>query len=106
MNRIFKAADRAWDHVRGTVLIPAAGLGARIVPLSPGAETNAGRGPTGGAARTIAPRSSGVMTNPGLRGGQSVAASPARRNSCQRSGSNSSIRFAGWVLIRSSTSRR
>ena len=73
--------------------------------LSPG-RGERGTGQTDSAARTITPRSSGVMTNPGLRCGQSVAASPAWRNSCQRSGSSSSIRFAGWVLIRSSTSRR
>jgi hypothetical protein len=46
------------------------------------------------------------MTNPGLRAGLSVPAPPAWRNSCQRSGSSSSIRSAGWVLMRSSTSRR
>ena len=34
------------------------------------------------------------------------SASPVWRNFCQRSGSNSSIRRAGWVLIRASTSRR
>ena len=43
---------------------------------------------------------------PGAGGGQSFAGSPAWRSACQRSGNNSSIRRAGWVLIRSSTSRR
>src|SRR5262249_62142568 len=42
----------------------------------------------------------------GWGGGPSFAGSPAWRSACQRSGSNSSIRRAGWVLIRSSTSRR
>jgi hypothetical protein len=45
-------------------------------------------------------------TGSGLRDGQASAASPDWRNACHRSGSRSSIHRAGWVLIRSSTSRR
>ena len=76
-----------------------------------------------GSVRMIAPKSSGagprcrgltpgagfqpeVKAIAGLRGGRPVATSPARRSACQPSGSSSSIRRAGWVLTRSSTSRR
>jgi hypothetical protein len=80
--------------------------GTRDRPRSPRGRDRLQSGPTGGAARTGAPRSSGVRINAGLRCGQPVPAAPARRDSCQRSGSDSSSRLAGWVLIRSSTSRR
>jgi hypothetical protein len=94
-----------WDHVRGTVLIAARDLARAIAPRSPGAEMNEERDKRGRGAH---PRPAFVwgVDELGVRAGQPVPGVPAWRNSCQRSGSNSSIRFAGWVLIRSSTSRR
>ena len=59
-----------------------------------------------GAAHDVAPSSSRTETNPGRWADHSGAVAPAAHSACQRSGSSSSIRLAGWVLIRSSTSRR
>lgn len=86
-------------------MIRVPGWARAIAARSPGVETDGD--PDNAEPRpALAPRPSGRGTDSGLRSGQPVATAPVWRNFCQRSGSNSSSRFAGWVLIRSSTSRR
>jgi Domain of unknown function (DUF1905) len=89
------------DHVRGTVLPHSPELCASDPrQMVRRADHNVG------GAHTMAPSPSGWKMGPGLRGAQSCASAPASRSAFHRSGSSSSIRLAGWVLIRSRTSRR
>ncbi len=86
----------AWDRVRGTVLLHSG---------SPHLT-----GPRGGGADDPVPRRTMPRARLGRRraGAQEclVLGGGAWHIACERSGNNSSIRRAGWVLIRSSTSRR
>ena len=89
------------DHVRGTVLPHSPELGA-----SDPRQMVRRADDRGGRAHAMAPSPSRWKTGPGLRGAQFFAAPPASRSAFHRSGSSSSSRLAGWVLIRSRTSRR
>ena len=99
VNGIFKAKEGFGKIDRGAVLTC---LSSSSHTTTPGSD--ASQMPPGGARDD--PGLGWEKTGSGLRDGQASAASPDRRNDCHRSGSSSSIRRAGWVLIRSSTSRR
>jgi hypothetical protein len=99
VNGIFKAKEGFGKIDRGAVLTCLSSSSHTTTPSS-----DASQMPPGGARDD--PGLGWEKTGSGLRDGQASAASPDRRNDCHRSGSSSSIRRAGWVLIRSSTSRR
>ena len=109
MNRIFKRV-----YWRGRMFgAPSARHWGRTDAIAP---ISSWAGPGTNAGRDKAERLRGGAHNhpvlvwdgdePGAQVQLVSSASPAWRNSCQRSGSSSSIRRAGCVLIRSSTSWR
>ena len=99
VNDIFKAKEGFGKIDRGAVLTYLPSSSHTTTPSS-----DASQMPPDGARN--GPGLVWEKTGSGLRDGQASAASPDRRIACHRSGSSSSIRRAGWVLIRSNTSRR
>ena len=96
-NRVFKLV-----HWRGIM------FGARLAVPGPGAPDHTEvirRGQPRRAAQN-GPESIWGEDGPGAQMRSVDCGVAGLRNACHRSGSSSSIRRAGWVLIRSSTSRR